>query len=1021
MSVGKPMNFQPLSLDPKRNGAFSELGATPAAVVDPMSGQTLNTATGQPVVDPAQHQAAQDAAMSAQGDAQSAQLQAQTAEQQAQLAQQKAELQAQQKDLEIQKAQQAAEASKAELQRTQQQVKQQEQLLSQNSKQQPKPQLSPAIQKRVSQISKGMKPFDNSALLSMKLAYTGGHSARTSKLISGARALHGAKAPRTATPAEMKPFQQHGGYDWSGYKPRDTADPKNLSGNAGVMSGPRYMQEINSARDRILSQGGNPEAYGVRRIDANPTPTAQPQAVAPADATYAQARATGGALRFNYQTGRMELAPKAAPVPAQPAPQAPVTAPAQPAPVAYDPAKDPAMEPYMGATTQPAAVPAMWPATAQDSALATSYEQQQARNARGDAYFKTPPTSAQPAAVPTPPAPAQPTDDDWYAQEAEQVAADRQAWEDQQKKRQLVPAAAPSEVGSGFNSAPGEVGSGFNSAPSEVGAGFNSAPGEAATPVQTPRETVWNGGLNQLNVMPKTILPPGNPLGLPAAASWESDWPSRGQTSTTQPQLAQILSLLSGQANQQPDYIPLGMMGKMANTPPKPVAPATPGQPRSFDHGKYSLKQPAWKGYDPEAVTGFLSKPDAAPSDKAWAYDQAAKHYFQQWGIGSHNQAADYFASQYPGPQGRQIGQAVAERVRNLANDQIRQPNRADNRVHLPHHTSKRSWGDELMGKITAMSLAPHAAIHGLGATLFDTWKDWTGAGDVERQSQLIPEAPHYGSLSNMQPLQQAQTLAAEADDIRKRQVDLDTWTHRMMGDQQDMGAALSNTWGEFFDANAPQNPWYQHSPLGQGATAIQMGGQMAGDAMDMVREFGAGNYGRARGEALNTLLGALATGTTATYGGPRAELVERAVMYGMGGPEAYLTNRSRGTAIDEGTYTGDKTGEGFDHTGPFDALVGINTQPAKISPQVAERIGLQPTVQDQVGSFADIGSQITEATGEQPGSPGWMQLLSMLLPFLAPLLAGMGNQGNNTPGASTASSYYGPDFYGGDFYGGAS
>ena len=119
--------------------------------------------------------------------------------------------------------------------------------------------------------------------------YQGGHDFKTTNQIAGARAMHGAKPPRTATAEEMRPHQQYGGYDWSNYRSDMGND---LSGTWGASSGPGYMESINGGRDAVLARGGDLSAMGVTPLQAAPSPTAIPAA---GNASYTPP-VSGGAL-----------------------------------------------------------------------------------------------------------------------------------------------------------------------------------------------------------------------------------------------------------------------------------------------------------------------------------------------------------------------------------------------------------------------------------------------------------------------------------------------------------------------------------------------------------------------------------------------------------------------------------------------------------------------------------------------------------------------------------------------------
>lgn len=1012
MAASSSTAIQPLSLDPKRNGAFGDApeGATPAAVVDPTSGQTINTATGQPALDPAQ----QEATMSAQGDAQAAQLQAQSAEQQAQTAQQQSQLVAQQKDLEIQKAQQAAEATKVELERTKQQIKQQEAQMAESAKSQPTPQLSPAVTNRIKKITGAAKPMDNSALIGMKLAaaprargYQGGHDFKTKNLLAGARKTHNAAAPRTATAEEMRPHQTYKGQDWSNYKPRDNADPSDLSGTNGVSYGPGYMDNINAARDRMLAQGGA-QAAGVAPAATSPTgtlsppSTPQPSTLTPAGTGVSEIGAVVNRSPGIYENGQLMVrdpftrryvpapTPQAAPTPTPPA-----------APAALP------NEPVVPGTSAPMFTDAPAPA-------ATLYNPE-----KGPAMvpYNSPPSTS---AAPTPPS----------------------------TPAGSIPSRQFDRSGSGAR---------LFHPPAQ-----HPIPDSSAVPSIDPFNQPSFGALDG-----STLIPPGNPLGLPPAMAPTA----LGNLNVTdlaqmdpQSQLQMIIQML-GQANSG-GYQPLDSLGggysKMAATPPKPAAPLPAGpKPKIFDHGDYKFDNPD--------AAKILANPALPAREQSWAQDQAARHYFDRWGAGSHNQAADYYTSQ----GNPRLGQAVAERVRGLSNDATRQQH-LQNQQHsspfvelIPGYAPEGEtdfWSDTK--RKAKMSWGPNI-IRAVGDTALGGWKDWTGVGQQELQDQLLPQQPHYGSMSNMTPDQRQEVLAAGQDASAVRQQDSNAWNHRMMGDQQDQGAGLSNTWSSFFEqgaltpptpgATSPlMNPLKHHwnsfdgtagkafagasmfsglplmnaalnSPtvqkhvLGEGQSAIQQGARMVGNAQDAVRNFGEGDWKNGLVETGNSALGALGTymGSKIFAKGPQfalknlaPELATRLPFYGLAGADAFQPIASRGKAMDQGTYAGGEAGtagaapRGF-LTDAFQGSDGV-TPPADVQKQMG------PTAGESAGGMKAVGDAISNATGAEPGSSTWIQLLTMLLPFLAPLFARMGGQ-NDGGMASTAQSYYGPEFYGGN------
>jgi len=103
--------------------------------------------------------------------------------------------------------------------------------------------------------------------------------------------------------------------------------------------------------------------------------------------------------------------------------------------------------------------------------------------------------------------------------------------------------------------------------------------------------------------------------------------------------------------------------------------------------------------------------------------------------------------------------------------------------------------------------------------------------------------------------------------------------------------------------------------------------------------------------------------------------------------------------------------------TGMGPSVLGGNK--AEVTP-VPEKIQAQiaPTAGESVGGMQAVGDAITNATGAEPGSSTWVQILTLLLPFLAPMFArlgiGGGQNDGSLAGSSTANSYYGPEMYGG-------
>lgn len=1148
-------SLTPLSLDPKRNGAFGDSAApaaTPAAVVDPTSGQTINTATGQPALDPAQ----QEATMAAQGEAQSAQLQVQSAEQQAQAATQQAKLESQKKDLEIQQARQAADAANAAKADLTQQLKTQEQHLATVSKQQPAaPQLSPAVTDRVNKVVKSVKPMDNSALMSMKLAaapqrargYQGGHDFKTRQLLDGARGVHNAKAPRTATAEEMRPHQQYKGQDWSNYRPRDNADPRDLSGTNGVSYGPGYMENINAGRDRVLSRGADPSAFGVTPVAPAPSPTAQPAAggAAPfsggAPGAQAPAYPTPGTPEYeaavklrargsdDFQAaqngpGHMgyrsdgtwglitpggsgqpaapaptpapapTATPAAAPTPVSapaPAPTAapsipvatPVSAPPQPAPstappVGNDPAADPTLFPPTP-TAAPsdatpvdptaAADPTLFPPAPSGGSTPQSPTYDPATDPAVTTY--TNPASS-PAAVPTPPATPEPT---------------------------RTPIGPPT---------------GFSAPLTDGEPTFNTAP-------PAPKSPGLEGLLKGLNLQgagasnPTNILPPGNPLGLPPAmmpppGAGDDPWGSGMESGQLSPEIQQLLAQLLGRANSGDGYQPLGSLGggyKSATAPPKPTAPQPAGPKiKSFDHGNYQFTNPE--------ATKVLSNPATPLRDQSWAYDQAARDYFAHQGAGTHDQAADYFTSQYPG---QETGQHIAERVRQLSNDQTRQQHRQDEGpggwaelAQGPGASYANTWNNAdpgLWGKTKSVAAltSPLMPLKAFADTALGGWRDWTGTADQELQDKLIPQPSRYGSLSNMTSEQQQQMLATGREQAKARAAEGEAWNHRWMGDQEDMGAALSNLYGGFFEQGAPtpstpgnpdplMNPWASYwnqaqsptgkalagatmlsglpiahalatSPtvlkhaLGDGQMTAQMAARSGGDALDAFNQFSQGNWREGAEESRNALISGGMARLNAQLLTPVKELATRAPFYAWLGADAFQPGESRGAAIDRGAYEGGAPGtagaaspgawsdlttgagnyfKAFQQPDPeakpnaaapllqaATALTGVGPSvlggnKAQIAPVPANiQAQIAPTAGEAAGGSKAIGDAIAtaNATGAEPGSSSWIQILTLLLPFLAPMFArmGWGDGGDGSlAGSSTAKSYYGPEAYGG-------
>ncbi len=527
--------------------------------------------------------------------------QAQEAQMAAQEAQQQAEAQKTQQQAEAQKAQmqQQLDQAKWELKLKDQQLKQEAQLAKTQaqaaSSTNAPPAISPSLASRIKKLKlpDAMQP---DAFFKMKVAFAkAGES--TSALLAGAKALHKVPERPIATAEQMKPFNQHGGYDWSGYNGGgDNSQPKDLTGNnalkslAGGWQPDGYMQEINGARDRLAASGQDLSAMGVRPLTA-PTPAGP----SPGDQMRARQQAGEQGLYLGYDPTTKQMAVRSRQQPAAAPQQQPMGVPQQQTP-----------QPPQQQAPQPAPAPQIPP-------------------------IAPPITQAQPAAIPGIPSPPP------YAAPAQAPAQTNVATD---------PTLGPQGYQPESGGIPGTASNGLLQQPSEAELMGWQPPGPPAVDTGITMSPTADMARSQGPVSPPSPFAGMAPASTPPTAD-----------PTIAPEHRNIADAYGNavQTNQSatPSWQPPG-----PDTQPAPLLAQTGGWPEEAPPGPNPSPEPG--AADPYASHMQLAMgQDTQPAERNWATTQAANQWLAQRGAGSHDEAADYFSKTYGPEAGQMMGRRV--------------------------------------------------------------------------------------------------------------------------------------------------------------------------------------------------------------------------------------------------------------------------------------------------------------------------------------------------------------------------
>lgn len=204
-------------------------------------------------------------------------------------------------------------------------------------------------------------------------------------------------------------------------------------------------------------------------------------------------------------------------------------------------------------------------------------------------------------------------------------------------------------------------------------------------------------------------------------------------------------------------------------------APATPPAPGT--QAVTPAQAPELTGYlkektnplrNPEIHAGvddaMLTSSD--PAEVQWAEDSLAKNFIKRHGAGSYNEAADYFSKALGDPA---RGQALAGRVFDLSNDQIRQQHTASK---LEDYGANAPWYN------------PLKKLRGVGESLFD---GVTGADQVNLDSALFQRPEHFGTKATLSPEQRRTNMDTQLARMSDKQELNDRWVNRHRLNENDI------------------------------------------------------------------------------------------------------------------------------------------------------------------------------------------------------------------------------------------
>lgn len=376
----------------------------------------------------------------------------------------------------------------------------------------------------------------------------------------------------------------------------------------------------------------------------------------------------------------------------------------------------------------------------------------------------------------------------------------------------------------------------------------------------------------------------------------------------------------------------------------------------------------------PEMMKRYLTGEGIEQGDRNWAEQAAAQRFLDRRGVGSHNEAADYFTQLY----GPEVGQTLAKRVFGMGNDRIR-----DEFVAGKNEDYRNAWWNPFGSN-----------------AMFD---ETTGADDYELMDSLMKPQQYYGTVENgtVTPEQRLSNIHGTIDRMNWENDSQKAFQHRWMMDQDDGGALGRN----YTNAIMEQNPsMLRDVPvLGRMDDATRAGlTWMTGGMGDMAdataaRERGDwGTYGREMG---NSLFGLGIGGTEMT---PLGNLI--------GAGFGDRADMSRAMAQGTGQYAGVADGPGATDTGLLGGSEGLFMDPE------------DPEQRQLLGQFENVVPMSLEEQAEmaQTGTPSqeWMSRVAEALPFLLQLIGNPG-QGGGGYGYGGTDPYAGMPSTSNEYYSG--
>lgn len=226
---------------------------------------------------------------------------------------------------------------------------------------------------------------------------------------------------------------------------------------------------------------------------------------------------------------------------------------------------------------------------------------------------------------------------------------------------------------------------------------------------------------------------------------------------------------------------------------------------------------------------------DLKGEDAMWAQDTLARRFLDNKGVGSYDDAADYFTEVYGDPE---LGQKMGERVWQLSNDRIREDEVAKK---MEDYGMDAKW------------YQPGKRLAGWGSRLFD---EVTGGDEVQMSNALFQRPKHFGSkildtkgLEPSSPEYQARmdkrkeniedqvSRMTESQDLQNR------WLQRHRMDQDDSSTFARDFMGNLVaDTRIPGDNHLSNIANNVLQNGVQNVGGVMGGVADMANADGFGN-----------------------------------------------------------------------------------------------------------------------------------------------------------------------------------